>query len=229
MKRLLLGIALVAAALPATAKLNSTGDKLWTDLSYCAGFSQAVAIDKSGSVENVAEIWNTGNVSDAVVSAGIEFNRYKQGAFNLKGYLNDEAFNRGGMEAGDMIMTGRMGTQGRVIVRSCRSLPSPSLQPGVQMGRRHLDLINDGNQCIRVFEYSAEQVTDRRLKKEWLTRALGLRAWLVENDYYHEDRVQAGLKDLSTNLSVNLDDPRLKKDLDQTRVDCDNMMKENEG
>lgn len=228
MKRLLLGMALVGMALPAAAKLNSTGDKLWSDLSYCAGFSQAVAIDKSGSIENFSSLWNAGTVSDTVVNAGIEFNRYKQGAFNLKGYLNDEAFNKGGMEAGDLIMTGRMGTQGRMIVRNCRSLPSPAVQPGVQMGTRHLDLINDGNQCIKVFEYSADQVTDRRLKKEWRTRALGLRAWLVENDHYYEDRVQAGLKDLSTNLSVNLDDPRMKRDLDQTRVDCDNMMKENE-
>ncbi|AXC41026.1 hypothetical protein HYP66_gp109 [Salmonella phage S118] len=228
MKRLILGVVLAGLALPAAAKLNSTGDKLWSDLSYCAGFSQAVAIDKSGSIENFAELWNTGNVSTAVVNAGIEFNRYKQGAYNLKGYLNDDEFNRGGMEAGDLIMTGRMGTQGRMTVRQCRSLPSPALQKGVQIGRRHLDLINDGNQCIKVFEYSADQESDRRLKKEWRTRALGLRAWLVENDYYYEDRVQNGLKDLSTNLSVNLDDPRFSRELKQTRIDCDNMMKENE-
>lgn len=229
MKRLLLGIVLVGMAIPASAKLNSAGEKLWSDLSYCAGFSQAVAIDQSGSIENFAELWRSGNVTDAVVNAGIEFNRYKQGAINLTGYLNDDKFNKGGMDAADLIMTGRMGTQGRPIVRTCRSLPSPSPQPGIQIGRRHLDLINDGNQCIKVFEYSADQVSDRKLKKEWRTRALGLRAWLVENDHYYEDRVQAGLKDLSTNLSVNLDDPRMKRDLDQTRVDCDNMMKENEG
>jgi hypothetical protein len=51
---------------------------------------------------------------------------------------------------------------------------------------------------------------------------------LVENDHYYEDRVQNGLKDLATNLSVNLDDPRMSRELQQTRVDCDNMMKENE-
>lgn len=222
-KLIILGAVLAVVALPASAKSN-----LWSDLSYCAGFSQAVAIDKSGSIENFAELWTTGNVTDAVVSAGIEFNRYKQGAINLKGYLDDDSFNKGGMEAGDLIMTGRMGTQGRMTVRQCRTLPSPSPQPGVQMGLRHLDLVNDGNQCIKVFEYSADNVSDRKLKKEWRTRALGLRAWLVENDYYFEDRVQNGLKDLATNLSVNLDDPRMKRELDQTRVDCDNMMKENE-
>ncbi|AKJ73734.1 hypothetical protein SP38_132 [Salmonella phage 38] len=128
MKRLIIGVVLAGLALPATAKLNSTGEKLWSDLSYCAGFSQAVAIDKTGSIENFAELWATGNVTDAVVNAGIEFNRYKQGAFNLKGYMNDKEFNRGGMEAGDLIMTGRMGTQGRMTVRQCRSLPSPALQ-----------------------------------------------------------------------------------------------------
>lgn len=228
MKRLILGVVLAGLALPAAAKLNTTGDKLWSDLSYCAGFSQAVAIDKSGSIENFAELWNTGNVSTAVVNAGIEFNRYKQGAYNLKGYLNDDEFNRGGMEAGDLIMTGRMGTQGRMTVRQCRSLPSPALQKGVQMGRRHLNLVNDGNQCIKVFEYSAVKTSDRALKKQWRTRALGLRAWLVENDYYFEDRVENGLRDLATNLSVNLDDPRMARELEQTRVDCDNMMKENE-
>ncbi|AKJ73735.1 hypothetical protein SP38_133 [Salmonella phage 38] len=54
-----------------------------------------------------------------------------------------------------------------------------------------------------MFEYSADQESDRRLKKEWRTRALGLRAWLVENDHYYEDRVQNWLKYLSTNcLSI---------------------------
>lgn len=221
-------LSLVGFALPAHAGLNSAGEKLWNDLSYCAGFSQAVAINQSGSIENFSELWNTGNVSTAVVNAGIEFNKYKQGAANLKGYLNDDQFNKGGLEASDLIMNGRMGTQGRIIVRQCRSLPSPAPQPGVQMGHRRLDLINDGNQCIKVYEFSAEQVSDRKLKKEWLMQSLALRAWLVDNDYYHQDRVDAGLKDLSTNLSVNLDDPRLKRDLDQTRVDCDNMVKENE-
>lgn len=228
MKRLILGALLAGLALPAAAKLNSTGEKLWGDLSYCAGWSQAVAIDKTGSIENYAELWNTGNVTDAVVNAGIEFNRYKQGAYNLKGYLNDDKFNKGGMDAADLIMTGRMGTQGRIQARQCQALPIPALQKGVNIGRRHLDLINDGNQCVKVFEYSADQVSDRQLKKEWRTRALGLRAWLVENDRYHQDRVDAGLKDLSTNLSVNLDDPRLSRELQQTRIDCDNMMKENE-
>lgn len=229
MKRLILGVVLAGLALPATAaKLNSTGEKLWNDLSYCAGFSQAVAINKTGDIENFAELWVNGTFSDATIAAGVEFNRYKQGALNLKGYLKDDAFNEGGLRASDLIMTGTMGTKGRMIVAQCRSLPSPAPQPGVQTGRRHLDLINDGNQCIRVFEYSAENVTDRRLKKEWRERALGLRAWLVENDYYREDRVRAGLKDLSTNLTLNLDDPALRRELDQTRVDCDNMMKENE-
>lgn len=228
MKRLILGVLLAGLALPAAAKLNSTGEKLWGDLSYCAGWSQAVAIDKTGSIENYAELWNTGNVTDAVVNAGIEFNRYKQGAYNLKGYLNDDKFNKGGMDAADLIMTGRMGTQGRIQARQCRALPIPALQKGVTIGRRHLDLINDGNQCVKVFEYSADQISDQRLKKEWRTRALGLRAWLVENDRYHQDRVDSGLKDLSTNLSVNLDDPRLSRELQQTRIDCDNMMKENE-
>ncbi|PCR16210.1 hypothetical protein CQA65_30345, partial [Klebsiella pneumoniae] len=37
----------------------------------------------------------------------------------------------------------------------------------------------------------ADQVSDPRLKKEWRTRALGLRAWLVENDHYYQDRVDA--------------------------------------
>lgn len=228
MKRIILGVLLAGLAHSAPAKLNTTGEQLWSDLSYCAGFSQAVAIDKSGSIENFAELWHSGNVSDAVVNAGIEFNRYKQGAYNLKGYLNDKEFNRGGMEASDLIMTGRMDTQGRITVRQCRSLPSPAPQKGVQMGTRQLDLVNDGNQCIKVFEYSADQVTDRKLKKEWRTRALGLRAWLVENDSYYEDRVQNGLKDLSPNLAVNLDDPRMARELQQTRIDCDNMMKENE-
>lgn len=227
-KLLLLGAVLSGLSLPAAAKLNSDGNALWSKLSYCAGFSQAVAIDKSGSIENYVELWNTGNITDAVVNAGIEFNRYKQGAYNLKGYLDDDSFDKGGMTAGDLIMTGRMGTQGRMTVRECRSLPIPALQKGVQMGRRHLNLINDGNQCIKVFEYSATQTSDAKQRKEWRTRALGLRAWLVDNNYYHEDRVQAGLKDLATNLSVNLDDPRMKSDLAQTRVDCDNMMKENE-
>lgn len=228
MKRLILGVLLAGLALPAAAKLNSTGEKLWEDLSYCAGWSQAVAIDKTGSIENFSELWNTGNVSDAVVNAGIEFNRYKQGAYNLKGYLNDDKFNKGGMDASDLIMTGRMGTQGRIQTRQCRSLPIPALQKGVNIGRRHLDLINDGNQCVKVFEYSADQISDPRQKKEWRTRALELRAWLVDNDRYHQDRVDAGLKDLSTNLSVNLDDPRLSRELQQTRIDCENMMKENE-
>lgn len=228
MKRIILGIVLAGLALPASAKLTSAGDKLWSDLSYCAGWSQAVAINQAGTLGNFVELWNTGNVSDAVVSAGIEFDRYKRGAYNLKGYLNDKRFNQGGLDASDLLMTGRMETQGRIQLRQCRSLPTPALQKGVQMGHRQMDLINDGNQCIRVFEYSATQVSDSRLKKEWRTRALGLRAWLVENNYYHEDRVQNGLKDLSTNLSVNLDDPRLARDLQQTRVDCDNMMKENE-
>lgn len=228
MKRLILGVLLAGLALPAAAKLNSTGEKLWEDLSYCAGWSQAVAIDKTGSIENFSELWNTGNVSDAVVNAGIEFNRYKQGAYNLKGYLNDDKFNKGGMDASDLIMTGRMGTAGRIQVRQCRSLPIPALQKGVKIGRRHLDLINDGNQCVKVFEYSADQINDPKLKKEWRTRALGLRAWLVENDHYYQDRVDSGLKDLSTNLSVNLDDPRLSRELQQTRIDCENMMKENE-
>lgn len=228
MKRLILGVLLAGLALPAAAKLNSTGEKLWEDLSYCAGWSQAVAIDKTGSIENFSELWNTGNVSDAVVNAGIEFNRYKQGAYNLKGYLNDDKFNKGGMDASDLIMTGRMGTQGRIQARQCRSLPIPPLQKGVNIGRRHLDLINDGNQCVKVFEYSANQINDPKLKKEWRTRALELRAWLVDNDRYHQDRVDAGLKDLSTNLSVNLDDPRLSRELQQTRIDCENMMKENE-
>lgn len=228
MKRLILGVLLAGLALPAAAKLNSTGEKLWEDLSYCAGWSQAVAIDKTGSIENFSELWNTGNVTDAVVNAGIEFNRYKQGAYNLKGYLNDDKFNKGGMDASDLIMTGRMGTQGRIQTRQCRSLPIPALQKGVNIGRRHLDLINDGNQCVKVFEYSADQISDPRQKKEWRTRALELRAWLVDNDRYHQDRVDAGLKDLSTNLSVNLDDPRLSRELQQTRIDCENMMKENE-
>ncbi|CAD5240597.1 hypothetical protein NJHLHPIG_00120 [Klebsiella phage vB_KqM-Bilbo] len=228
MKRLILGVLLAGLALPAAAKLNSTGEKLWEDLSYCAGWSQAVAIDKTGSIENFSELWNTGNVSGAVVNAGIEFNRYKQGAYNLKGYLNDDKFNKGGMDASDLIMTGRMGTQGRIQARQCRSLPIPALQKGVNIGRRHLDLINDGNQCVKVFEYSADQISDPRQKKEWRTRALELRAWLVDNDRYHQDRVDAGLKDLSTNLSVNLDDPRLSRELQQTRIDCENMMKENE-
>ncbi len=228
MKRLILGVLLAGLALPAAAKLNSTGEKLWGDLSYCAGWSQAVAIDKTGSIENYAELWNTGNVTDAVVNAGIEFNRYKQGAYNLKGYLNDDKFNKGGMDAADLIMTGRMGTQGRIQARQCRALPIPALQKGVNIGRRHLDLVNDGNQCVRVFEYSADQVSDPRQKKEWRTRALELRAWLVDNDRYYQDRVDAGLKDLSTNLSVNLDDPRLSRELQQTRIDCENMMKENE-
>lgn len=227
MKRLILGVVLTTLAIPASAKLNSTGEKLWSDLSYCAGFSQAVAIDKSGSIENFAELWNTGNVTDAVVNAGIEFDRYKRGAFNLKGYLNDNEFNRGGMEASELIMTGRMDPQGRIAVRQCRSLPSPALQKGVQFGRRQLDLVNDGNQCIKVFEYSADNEPDRKLKKEWRTRALELRAWLVDNDRYYEDRVQNGLKDLATNASVNLDDPRMKQDLRQTLVDCNNMVKEN--
>ena len=228
MKRLILGVLLAGLALPAAAKLNSTGEKLWGDLSYCAGWSQAVAIDKTGSIENYADLWSTGNVTDAVVNAGIEFSRYKQGAYNLKGYLNDDKFNKGGMDAAGLIMTGRMGTQGRIQARQCRALPIPALQKGVNIGRRHLDLINDGNQCIKVFEYSADQISDRLLKKEWRTRALGLRAWLVENDRYHQDRVDTGLKDLSTNLSVNLDDPRLSRELQQTRIDCENMMKENE-
>lgn len=228
MKRLILGVLLAGLALPAAAKLNSTGEKLWGDLSYCAGWAQAVAIDKTGSIENYAELWNTGNVTDAVVNAGIEFNRYKQGAYNLKGYLNDDKFNKGGMDAADLIMTGRMGTQGRIQARQCRALPIPALQKGVNIGRRHLDLVNDGNQCVRVFEYSADQISDPRQKKEWRTRALELRAWLVDNDRYHQDRVDAGLKDLSTNLSVNLDDPRLSRELQQTRIDCENMMKENE-
>lgn len=228
MKRLILGVLLAGLALPAAAKLNSTGEKLWGDLSYCAGWSQAVAIDKTGSIENYAELWNTGNVTDAVVNAGIEFNRYKQGAYNLKGYLNDDKFNKGGMDAADLIMTGRMGTQGRIQARQCRALPIPALQKGVNIGRRHLDLVNDGNQCVRVFEYSADQISDPRQKKEWRTRALELRAWLVDNDRYYQDRVDAGLKDLSTNLSVNLDDPRLSRELQQTRIDCENMMKENE-
>lgn len=228
MKRLILGVLLAGLALPAAAKLNSTGEKLWGDLSYCAGWSQAVAIDKTGSIENYAELWNTGNVTDAVVNAGIEFNRYKQGAYNLKGYLNDDKFNKGGMDAADLIMTGRMGTQGRIQARQCRALPIPALQKGVNIGRRHLDLVNDGNQCVRVFEYSADQISDPRKKKEWRTRALELRAWLVDNDRYYQDRVDAGLKDLSTNLSVNLDDPRLSRELQQTRIDCENMMKENE-
>lgn len=228
MKRLILGVLLAGLALPAAAKLNSTGEKLWEDLSYCAGWSQAVAIDKTGSIENYAELWNTGNVTDAVVNAGIEFNRYKQGAYNLKGYLNDDKFNKGGMDAADLIMTGRMGTQGRIQARQCRALPIPALQKGVNIGRRHLDLVNDGNQCVRVFEYSADQISDPRKKKEWRTRALELRAWLVDNDRYYQDRVDAGLKDLSTNLSVNLDDPRLSRELQQTRIDCENMMKENE-
>ncbi|ANM47269.1 hypothetical protein FDI76_gp126 [Serratia phage vB_Sru_IME250] len=228
MKRLILGVLLAGLALPAAAKLNSTGEKLWGDLSYCAGWSQAVAIDKTGSIENYAELWNTGNVTDAVVNAGIEFNRYKQGAYNLKGYLNDDKFYKGGMDAADLIMTGRMGTQGRIQARQCRALPIPALQKGVNIGRRHLDLVNDGNQCVRVFEYSADQISDPRKKKEWRTRALELRAWLVDNDRYYQDRVDAGLKDLSTNLSVNLDDPRLSRELQQTRIDCENMMKENE-
>ena len=228
MKRLILGVLLAGLALPAAAKLNSTGEKLWEDLSYCAGWSQAVAIDKTGSIENFSELWNTGNVTDAVVNAGIEFNRYKQGAYNLKGYLNDDKFNKGGMDASELIMTGRMGTQGHIQARQCRSLPIPALQKGVNIGRRHLDLINDGNQCVKVFEYSADQISDPRQKKEWRTRALELRAWLVDNDRYHQDRVDAGLKDLSTNLSVNLDDPRLSRELQQTRIDCENMMKENE-
>ena len=227
-KLLIIGAVLSGLSLPAAAKLNSDGEALWNKLSYCAGFSQAVAINKSGSIENFVELWNSGNVTDAVVNAGIEFNRYKQGAANLKGYLNDDAFDKGGMVAGDLIMTGRMGTQGRTTVRECRSLPIPALQKGVQVGRRHLTLINDGNQCIKVFEYSAAESNDPKLRKEWRTRALGLRAWLVDNNYYHEDRVQAGLKDLATNLSVNLDDPRMARELAQTRVDCDNMMKENE-
>ena len=227
-KLLILGAVLAGLSLPAAAKLNSEGQALWNKLSYCAGFSQAVAIDQSGSIGNFVELWNTGNVSDAVANAGIEFNRYKQGAANLKGYIDDNSFDKGGMDAGDLIMTGRMGTQGRMTVRECRSLPIPGPQKGVQVGRRHLNLINDGNQCIKVFEYSAAESNDPALRKQWRTRALGLRAWLVDNDRYHEDRVQAGLKDLATNLSVNLDDPRMARELAQTRVDCDNMMKENE-
>ena len=66
------------------------------------------------------------------------------------------------------------------------------------------------------------------VKKEWGRGGVGVRGWVVEKDYYFEDGVEKGVKEVGRNVRVKVDDGGMWGEVEESGVEWENMMKEKE-
>lgn len=225
--------ALLAAGLVVSTSAWSENDipgfrgDLYQKHSYCAGFTQAIAINKFGGLDNIAAFYLRGTFSDASLAALNEFNKHKQAAANLQGGVETESFDLGGREAGDIIMTGNIHSKAVGIIAACRTLPFPASRGEFNNLPGSLVLGTHANYCVKVLEEYSYDRAEGSEKQFLLEEAMKLRAWLVDTHNFSQEQVNIGLKEFGTPV-YDLDAYELRDQFVRTKNSCVQMIKNSE-
>ena len=66
--------------------------------------------------------------------------------------MNEEEFKGGGMEGGDLMMSGGMGREGGMRVREWGWVGCGGLEKGVEIGGGEVKVMKDGKEWVKVLE-----------------------------------------------------------------------------